>query len=121
MGTKGLQAANSRLICDLRIGFAGNSFTLYGALVCKCGRRNMCNISKTGHLPGLIRASVAAPVVAFEPPGHDLTPPTCYLLRIPDCFSSYAKHAKTPSSMLPFLARGKAVGIFRSIDAKVRF
>lgn len=32
-----------------------------GALVCKCGRRNMCNISsKAGHLPGLIRGCVSS-------------------------------------------------------------
>lgn len=105
MGAKGLQPANNRLICDLRIGFAGNSFTLYGALVCKCGRRNMCNISKAGHLPGLIRVGVAAPVVAFEPSGHDLTPPTRYLLRILDRFSSYAKHAKTFPSCRWFFTR----------------
>lgn len=121
MGAKGLQPANNRLICDLRIGFAGNSFTLYGALVCKCGRRNMCNISKAGHLPGLIRVGVAAPVVAFEPSGHDLAPPTRYLLRILDRFSSYAKQAKTfPSCRWLFTRENFSIVYPISFDWQIR-
>lgn len=59
-----------RLICNLRIGLTGNSFTLWRAgrrgrfSYANAGRRNTRGISEAGHSPATIRLP-SAPVIAI--------------------------------------------------------